>query len=202
VIRAAVLRRRRAWHWGWLCLVIAAAHGTLPARASASLVLALSLEDMTRRADVIALVSAVGTQARREKNGSLIVTDVSLQVETALKGRGLEPGSRIVATVLGGKLDDLALQVPGEANFALGQRVIVFLQRSQVSSELRVVGMSQGVLPLFERGGTTLVAPGGQSSELVEAGSDGELRPAPSALLQPQPLGELLDRIRRLVQSP
>lgn len=166
-------------------------------RAEASTVLALSLEEMTRRSDVIAVAVAAERNARRDHNGSLIVTDFQLDVETGLKG--VKQGARIVATVLGGELDGLALQVPGEASFVTGQRVIVFLSRTPSGAELRVVGMSQGVLPIFARAGEAMVGPGGQSAELVEPGADGELHAAPAALLQPQPLDDLVARIRSLV---
>jgi hypothetical protein len=170
--------------------------------ARASVVRALSLEELTGKADVIAVVVPRDTQTRRDNRGSLLVTDVGLEVETPLKGR-VKTGERVVVTTLGGREGDLALQVPGEASFELGLRVIVFLYRAPTSRELRVVGMSQGVMPLFApRGGTTMVAAGGQGSALVEPGPDGSLNDAEPAFDQPQPLGDVLTRIRALVARP
>jgi hypothetical protein len=171
--------------------------------ARASVVAALSLEDLTRKADLIVLGVPSEQQARLHIDGKLIVTDVSVQVQDVLKGSA-KRGQTVVATVLGGRLDDLALQVPGEASLPLGQRLIVFLYRAPTSGDLRVVGMSQGVLALSPRGSATWVTPGGSGAALVQPGSDGALREAPDALMQPQPLGQLLDRIRSLVatQSP
>jgi hypothetical protein len=192
------LRRSRWFLRALLLCAIGLASATAHVRAS--VVLALSLEDMTRKADVVALATARESHSRREKNGSLIVTDVTLEVETPLKG-GLTKGERIVATVLGGALEGLALQVPGEASFATGQRVVVFLYRAPTSRELRVVGMSQGVLPLFAQDGNTMVAPGGQSAALVEPGVGGDLHDAPDALQKPQPLGDVLTRIRQFANE-
>lgn len=176
-------------------LVLSASlHAFAPGAAQAATVLALSLEEMTRKADVIAVVLPAERQPRREQTGSLIVTDVTLEVDTALKG--VKAGERIVATILGGRLDGIALQVPGEANFALGELALVFLARTRDGSELRVLGMSQGVLPIFERGQAVMVGPGGKSAGLVQPGSDGLLHDAPAALLEPQPLSDILARVR------
>ena len=171
---------------------------SLPARAS--VVLALSLEELTRKAELIVLGVATEQQARRHFDGKLIVTDISLRADDVLKGPA-KRGQTVVATVLGGKLDGLALQVPGEASLPLGQRLLVFLYRAPASGDLRVVGMSQGVLALSQQGNSTMVTPGGNGAALVQPGNDGTLRDAPDALMQPQPLGALLDRIRGLVAA-
>jgi hypothetical protein len=162
--------------------------------------LALSLEDLTRKADMIVLGVPIEQQARRQGHGKVIVTDVSVRVDDVLKGSA-KPGQSVVATLLGGTLDGIALQVPGEASLTLGQRLLVFLQRTPASGELHVVGMSQGVLALTQQGNSTVVMPGGGGAALVQPGSDGQLRDAPPALMQPQPLGDLLDRIRHLVAA-
>jgi hypothetical protein len=181
-----------------LSLLLGLASDAKPAQAS--VVLALSLADLTHRADLIVLGAAKEQQARRHMDGKLIVTDVSVRVEQTLKGSS-KPGQTIVATLLGGKLDGIALQVPGEASLPLGQRVLLFLYRAQASGDLRVVGMSQGVLSLSQQGPATMVMPGGGGAALVQPGNDGSLQDAPDALAQPQPLGDLLDRIRKLVAS-
>jgi hypothetical protein len=125
-------------------------------RAQASVVQALSLEELTHKAEVIVLGTATERQSRYGIDGKLIVTDVSMKVETALKG-DVKAGSTLVATVLGGRIDDVALQVPGEANLPVGQRVIAFLYHSPASGDLRVVGMAQGVLALVQKNQTTMV---------------------------------------------
>lgn len=193
-------RRIRDWVRAGAALLALSLALPLPS-ALASVVRALSLEELTGKADVIAVVVARDSQTRRDRSGSLIVTDVGLEIETPLKGK-LKSGERIVATLLGGRQGDLALQVPGEANVEIGSRVIVFLYRTPTSAELRVVGMSQGVMPLFARRDGTMVGPGGQGAALVEPGPEGTLNDAAPALDKPQPLGEVLTRIRALVAQP
>jgi hypothetical protein len=191
------VKARRLCQGGGLLLLLAL---ELARPARASVMLALSLEDLTRKADLIELVVPTERQSRMDGDGKLIVTDVSLRVEQSLKGGG-KPGQTLVATLLGGRIEQLALQVPGEASLPIGQRLLVFLQRAPKNGELHVVGMSQGVLTLSQQGGATMVLPGGSGAELMQRGSDGALHGAPDALLQPQPLGQLLDRIRSLVAA-
>lgn len=178
--------------WGW--------PGQQDGRASASVVQALSLEQLTHKADAILIAVPTERRARRHPDGKMILTDVSLRVQTVLKGAH-KAGETARATVLGGTLEGIGLQVPGEASFAIGERVLVFLQRAARSGDLRVVGMAQGVLPLREQDGATMVMPGGSGAALVERGTDGQLQEAPAALTAPQPLPALIERIRTLVAA-
>lgn len=168
-------------------------------RAQASVVQALSLEELTHKAEVIVLGTATERQSRYGIDGKLIVTDVSMKVETALKG-DVKPGSTLIATVLGGRIDDVALQVPGEANLPVGQRVIAFLYHAPASGDLRVVGMAQGVLALMQKDSTTMVLPGGAGAALMAPDAQGQMHDAPPALSKPMPLGELLTKIRSFVK--
>jgi hypothetical protein len=169
-----------------------------PSPAQASVVQALSLAQLTYKADEILIVMPVEQHARRHSDGKLIVTDFSLRVQEVLKGK-LKAGDTAVATVLGGKLEGLALQVPGEASFKLGDRAIAFLYRSPKSGDLRVVGMSQGVLPLEDEEARTLVMPSGGGAELVQRGGDGRLSEAQGAITQPELLSDVVGRIRGIV---
>jgi hypothetical protein len=173
---------------GWL--------GVGPVRAA--VVRALDLAQLTERSQHIVIAVAESEQARWDSPHEHIVTDVTLKVEQSLKG-GAAPGSRLVATRLGGKLEHLALTVPGAENFDLGQRALVFLYASEPSRELRVVGMAQGVMPIDTRDGTRVVVPSAGGARLVLDGPDGALAPAPGALGSAQPLDALVSEIRRLV---
>jgi len=169
-------------------------------QAAASTVRALSLEELTRKADVIVVGVADEAQSRRHIDGRLIVTDVSLHVEQVLKGSASATDTLIV-TLLGGALDGVGLDVPGEASLPRGQRALVFLQHAPRSHDLRVVGMAQGVMPIETQGQTLMVLPGAGAGALVERGSDGALHPAPAPLMQPEPADSVLDRVRKLVAA-
>lgn len=164
----------------------------------AAVVRALDLAQLTERSAHIVIAVAETEQARWDQPHVHIVTDVTLKVEQSLKG-GAAPGSRLVATRLGGKLETLALTVPGAESFELGKRALVFLYTSEPSHELRVVGMAQGVMPIDTRDGSAVVIPSAGGAELMQDGPDGALAPAPGALVSAQPLDAMVREIRRLV---
>jgi hypothetical protein len=183
-------------------LLIALVAGLVVAPALASVVQALSLEDLTRKADLIVVGVGGETQARRSADGRLIVTDVNVDVQDVLKG-SIKKGDAVVVTVLGGTLDGLGLRVPGEASIPQGRPALLFLYRNgSAGNDLRVVGMAQGMMPMQPNDqGTMMIIPGGAGSALVDRGGDGKLQQAPAALMQPEPAASLLERVRALVAS-
>ncbi len=180
------------------CALVAALLAAPSARAS--VVLALDLAQLVQRSDHVVLATAGAQTSRWSDDGRHLVTDVSLRVEDSLKGPS-HAGDVLVVTRLGGRLHDLALQVPGEANFGPGQRALVFLHSVQGGSELHVVGMAQGVLPVRGAGPDAMAMPGAGSVELVEREESGALGPGRAALVQPRPLAALVTEIRRLVTN-
>jgi hypothetical protein len=184
----------------WALLVVALWCG-LSALASASTVKSLSLEQLAQKSVLIVVGVAEEAQARRHVDGKLIVTDVGVRVERVLKGDA-KPGSVIVTTLLGGELDGIGLSVPGEASLPKGGRSLLFLYRAGRSKDLRVVGMAQGALPIEARpDGVQMVIPSSGDSALVDRGSDGALRPAPAALLQPEPMDSVVARVQQIVAA-
>jgi hypothetical protein len=177
---------------GGLLLVGLAPH------ARAATMLALDLAALVRQADYIVVANAQAESSRYRTQDRLIVTDVRLGVIESLKGDA-RPGGTLVATRLGGTVDNLGLSVPGEASFPVGKSAIVFLRKAEHAKELYVVGMSQGVLPIDGQGNGARVLPGGGGATLVQKGDDGKLAAAPDALLNAQPLKDVLARITQLV---
>ena len=173
--------------------------GAVPA-VLASVVKALSLEDLTRKADLIVVGVGAESQARRNDDGRLIVTDVSVDVQQVLKGDA-KAGDDVIVTLLGGTLDGLGLRVPGEASIPTGQPALLFLYRASNGRDLRVVGMAQGVMPMQDQRGTTIIIPGGSGSALVDRNANGKLQDAPPALLRPEPADKLLNRVRALAAA-
>lgn len=167
----------------------------VPTSAAASLSLALSLEELTRSADLIVLVRAGEGQASRDARGR-IVTDVPVEVLDVVSGDATV-GARLTLRRLGGAIGDLGMRVEGEPNFEAGARYLVFARRTEASAPLRPVGMSQGVMRVRPGDGGDWVEPGGDGLGLVQRARGGRLLPAPPALLHP----ERLDRVRARVQQ-
>ena len=167
--------------------------------AWASMALALDLEQLVAKADHIVVAAAVGQKSRWDRYGH-IVTDVTLSVKEGLKG-AFDAGDRISVTVLGGTIGDLAMRVPGEASFKPGGSAIVFLREVSSLGELRVVGMSQGVLPLKQEPDRLVVLPAGQGQALVRKNDQGDLADAAAAFIAPLSADAMLGEIRRLVKE-
>jgi hypothetical protein len=165
--------------------------------ADAAVVLALDLADLVERADAVVVAAPLRKESRWDDKGR-IVTDVTLFVEEDLKGAP-EAGTEIVVTTLGGTIGDIGLLVAGAPRFRDGGSAIVFLREIPAYGELRVVGMSQGVLPIIEDESGSVVIPDNEGLALLRQDDDGmeaHLRRSPIA---PTPLRRMVAEIRRLV---
>jgi hypothetical protein len=99
-------------------------------------------------------VEQVGAQA----DGGAIYTYVTVSVAETLKGPG-QPGT-IVVKQLGGVLPDLGLFIAGQARFAVGEDVLLFLAVRPRDGSLYTVGLSEGkwqVLPDLQTGAAVAV---------------------------------------------
>lgn len=166
---------------------------TWTSQASASVAAALTLEELTGRAEDVLLARCVRASSRYDEHGR-IVTDITLSVNETMKGRR-RAGEEAVITVLGGEVGDVGMQVPGEARLAVGDEAIVFVRTAR-NGRRHAVGMSQGVLPVRRASGRPMVHPGASGLHLVPS-SPGA--PATGALPEPRPLGEVVSRIRSIV---
>ncbi|HEY8431329.1 MAG TPA: hypothetical protein VIL20_23275 [Sandaracinaceae bacterium] len=179
-----------------LRLVLALSVLGVASSAHATISEALSLEELVRRADHVVVATAIGERARRDARGR-IVTDYTVRVDEVMKGDA-RPGATLVMTRLGGVLGDVGMRVEGEPSLEVGARYVLFLDRLSDGRTLRPVGMSQGVLPVQDRGGEPTVLPGGGGLSLVQRVRGGRLVPAPAAILHATPLAELRDRVERI----
>jgi hypothetical protein len=118
------------------CLLVFAA-----ARASASTVVAMTLDQMSERAESIFLGRVTGTRADWNAERTRIYTYVTLEVDRYLKG-GSESK---VATVrfLGGRVGPYAAMVPGSPRFEVGEEVLLFCAGGGARIPT-VLGMSLG----------------------------------------------------------
>jgi hypothetical protein len=82
-----------------------------------------ALAKRTARADFIPIGKVVGSQSSWD-NGR-IVTHVTIAVEATLKGKA---SNTITVDTPGGRIDDLAMVVPGSPQFHDGDRSILFLR--------------------------------------------------------------------------
>ncbi|MGE0788697.1 MAG: hypothetical protein AB7S26_23700 [Sandaracinaceae bacterium] len=166
----------------------------VPSLAEATLMEAMSLEQLVAESDLVAVVTCTDERASYDDR-QRIVTDYALAVEEVLKGAAT---SRATMRRLGGEIGDIGMRIEGEPGLVPGQRYVVFLRRFDGGVD-RPVGMSQGVLRIEEAAGVLRVLPGGGGLSLVQRDPTGGLRPAPSALLHPEALDAVRERIDRIV---
>jgi hypothetical protein len=177
-------------------LLLTAAGLAVATQVSATTLIAANLGELTRMSDFVLVAKAQSRTSRKQVETGLIVTDVQLRVLTALKGTA-KPGDTLTATVLGGTVGDVGLHVPGEARIPDDRSAIVFLRRTS-NGELNVSGMGQGVMPITGQGKTAQVIPAAPDAALMQPDANGQLREAPAAAPEPQPLAAVLEQIRQL----
>ncbi len=108
-------------------------------RADSATVLALSLEDMVARANLVVVGTVTDIHTLRDAKGR-IVRDVSHDVEETIIGRNQVS---ITVRIQGGELDGIGRYVPGEINPTIGATSVLFLERI-ADSTYRILGLSQG----------------------------------------------------------
>ena len=181
----------------WFGAVAAVCFSGFTSSASATLIDALDLTDLTRSADDIAVFRVLETQARWDDRGR-IVTDAALRVDEVWKGDATI-GSVMVVTRLGGDIGDLGMRVAGEPAYETGARIVVFLQED-AEGVSRAVGMSQGVLAVRTVNGVDVALPNGVGLELVRR-VNGTLQPAPSAVPAPRALRSLRTDVAAILRE-
>ncbi len=173
--------------------------GSFAPEASATTALALDLRELVQRADHVLVATALSQRARHDALGR-IVTDTTLRVQERVYGPPSAGEDRdVVVRTLGGIAAGVGLLVEGEARFTMGERYLIFARGRAPEAWLHPIEMAQGVMPIHRIAGADMVMPGSAGMALRQRGSDGQLRSAPPALMQPMPFDELLAQVRELV---
>jgi len=180
--------------FGILTLMTVSAFGSV---AQATTIDALSLEELVREASVILVAEVDSSESLYDARGR-IVTDHALRVHDVWRG---DAPARPRVRVLGGVIGEVGMRVPGEPALRQGERYLLFLRRGADPTVWRPVGMGQGVMKIEASPGGAMVMPGGEGARLVQRDARGALRPAPPALIQPEPLAALRARVSTLSRA-
>lgn len=121
-----------------LTLAFAALAVTITTDGSASTSIALTLDDLTRDAEVVARVTALDRSSAW--SDGRIVTSTRVHVDSVLGGT--TANDVVTVRSLGGIVDGIGQRVEGEPDLAPGTSAFVFLKRS--GDAMRVVGRAQG----------------------------------------------------------
>lgn len=108
--------------------------------AEATLVPRLTLEDLSRQADLIVQGRIAASRVSWGPEHRLLWTHYEVNVDSSLKG---PREVRLTVSVPGGKLGSAVMTIAGTPHFVPGERVILFLYRTPVGY-WGTVGFSQG----------------------------------------------------------
>ncbi len=126
----------------WIKLVLAAA--LLLGTAQAATVIRLQPGAMAERSELIFIGTVAAQRSALEETPGRVFTYTTFAVEQTVKG---EKQSTFTLRQLGGLVGEGTAQigtvVPGYAEFAVGERVLVFLERTD-TGRLVVTGLAQG----------------------------------------------------------
>ena len=110
-------------------------------QASASIVVPMTLKDLTEQADLIVLGISSETTSVWDSDRKNIVTYITLVPERCFKVTECPAPIRI--RQLGGTVEGVTMTVAGAPKFYENERLILFLENTP-SSFYRVIGLSQG----------------------------------------------------------
>lgn len=191
-MRANGRRLRPAW-WA-VCLMALGAVVPASRPAEATVVVELPERELTASAAAIVVGRVKAIASDWDASGRQIFTDVTVALDEVVRGE-LPPASDITIRQLGGRVGDTESRVLGSPQFAVGERVLLFL-RPNPDGSLRVAHLYLGKYSVTTDAATgeaivrrrrpagVLVLPGPGADEL------------PPALEELQRLRDLLDRVR------
>ena len=117
-------------------------------RAGATLLLGMSLEELSQSSDRIVVGRALEANARWTTIGGRrrIVTDTRVRIEDVL-AKDAPSDSEILVQTLGGTVGEISALVHGEAMLLLNEPAVLFLVQQEEGHRVR--GMAQGHYPVL-----------------------------------------------------
>jgi hypothetical protein len=120
-----------------------------PALLVATIILPRDLGAMASASTDIIRGKVVSMESRWNDDKTLIVTDVQLQVTEVFKGKA---APQATLELLGGRVEEIALDVVGSPSFALGEDVVVFATAGK-DGRLRLPSLAQEKFTVEESAG-------------------------------------------------
>jgi len=114
--------------------------------SNATLLKYLSIETLIKESYSIIIGEVVNKYSELNSTLSKIVTIVQIRIEQSYGNNRLKGEVKILT--LGGSLGDISLKIPGEANYNIGERVLVFLEKK--NGYFLTMGMAQGKFSLIK----------------------------------------------------
>jgi len=182
----------------WLPLVLGPILGMFlsVAPAEGSVVEGLELKELVAEADRIVLGRVLLSESFLRSNGQ-IWTWHRIEVQRAIRGTAPTEDEVIVET-MGGQIGEIGMRVEGEASFAVGERVLVFVHGGGPYRAFRTVGMGQGVMRIRREHGVETVRQSREGLMLVRRDADGRLKRSFGAVPEPERLDAFISKLREI----
>ena len=119
---------------------VIAACALMSSWASATSMVALDVEALTRSSAAVVRAKVLSVKAHWTADHTRIVTETTLEVQEAWKGA---PAKVITVTQPGGEVGDVGQKVEGIAAFTPSEEVVLFLE-ARGTERFTVAGMAQG----------------------------------------------------------
>ncbi|MGC6418299.1 MAG: hypothetical protein ACON3Z_14350 [Bradymonadia bacterium] len=116
---------------------------SLSSAAWATTVIALSVEKMAQESTAIVRATVESTESHWGPKRARIFTHTKIRVLATLKGE-VKEGESITISQVGGEVGGLVQHVAGNAKLAVGEEIVVFLERHPTTEAHLIMGMAQG----------------------------------------------------------
>ncbi|MFZ4738064.1 MAG: hypothetical protein ACOYM9_19065 [Bradymonadia bacterium] len=129
---------------------------SVPSTAVATIVRPLTVEDMTRRADLVCVGTITGQRSEWNAERTRIYTWTEVRIARSLKGKRTA-GETVTVRQLGGVVDGISQSIPGNAKLVPGEEVVLFLDADEAAPLHYVIGMAQGKFTISRAPGEVAV---------------------------------------------
>lgn len=119
--------RRRIGALGAMMLAATLALAT-PAVSEATVVVPLTREELTAQSDFVVRATVLSRRSAWNEDHSQIMTWTRLRVTEYLKGSG---SIELTVRQIGGAVDGMESEVPGDGRLVVGQHAVLFLRRGE-----------------------------------------------------------------------
>jgi len=165
----------------------------LAAIASATSIIPISLEQLSKRADLVVEARAINSHSEWNAQHTDIYTFTRFAVTKTLKGASTK---EVTVRQLGGKVGHIRQTVAGVRGWQPGEESVLFLRSSEAGGVMSVVGLMQGNFRITHLNGKAVASNGVPDVKAYNAGSSSPIAYSDSAMV----LEQLEARVREAVK--
>jgi hypothetical protein len=150
--------------------------------AQATVMIPLSIEDMTKESTAVVRGKVLDKSAAWDAEHKKIYTTTKIEVTEAIHATMSLPKQLEIRT-MGGEVDGIGMKVAGTPSFLMGEDVVVFLRPdAKIATAYQVIGMAQGKYQIRQdSAGRVIATPSLEGIAFTKPSETGVLRVDPNA---------------------